>query len=31
MYGPASCGIAGGPWCNFVMKNNNYMPLIPNV
>ena len=31
MYGPASCGTTGGPWCNYVMKNNNYVPLIPNV
>jgi len=24
MYGPASCGSTGGPWCNYVWKNNKY-------
>jgi len=24
MYGPASCGSTGGPWCNYVWKNDNY-------
>jgi len=25
MYGPASCGSTGGPWCNYVWRNNNYV------
>ncbi len=32
MYGPASCGSTGGPWCNYVWKNNNWVaPLSPIV
>jgi len=26
MYGPGSCGSTGGPWCNYVWRNNNYNP-----
>jgi len=30
MYGPASCGSTGGPWCNYVWKNNEYnAPVVP--
>jgi len=24
MYGPATCGSTGGPWCNYVWRNDNY-------